>query len=179
MKFIISKFLYIIYGKMKELRPDDRVLQALRVLFEELKTKHNLSEEAILSKIKGEKAVPASIFTNTELRPLEILCKYLKEELNLDYKEISRLLNRDYRTVWTTYSNASKKLKARLIVPPTKYVLPVNIFQDRKLSVLEAVVAYLKDQFSLKLVEISSVLNRDQRNVWSIYHKAKKKWKKY
>ena len=162
---------------MKALRHDDRVLQALRVLFDELKTKHGLSEEAILSKIKEEVVVPASVFTNAELRPLEILCKYLREGLNLDYKEIAELLNRDYRTVWTTYRNASRKLKARLTVPPTKYMLPVSIFQDRKLSVLEAVVAYLKDKHSMKLVEIASVLNRDQRNVWSIYHKAKKKWK--
>ena len=161
---------------MSALKPDDRVLQALRVLFEELKTKYGLSEDEILSKLKGEVSVPASIFTNTVLRPLEILCKYLKDELNLGYKETSQLLNRDYRTVWTTYRNASRKLKANLAVPPTKYILPVSIFQDRKLSVLEAVVAHLKER-GLKLVEIASVLNRDQRNVWGIYHKAKKKWK--
>src|SRR3989338_16069 len=172
-------FLYIVYGKMKALSPDDRVLQALRVLFEELKTKHGLSEEAILSKIKDEPVIPVSIFTNRGLRPLEILCKYLKEELNLGYREISGLLNRDYKTVWTTCRNASRKQKARLSVSPTRYMLPVSIFHDRKLSVLEAVVAHLKDISGLGLVAISSLLNRDQRNVWGVYHKAKKKWKKY
>jgi len=161
------------------IKSDDRVLQVIRLLFEDLKSKYGLSEDQVVSSIKEKPSilVPTSIFTNKNARPLEILCKYLREEHNLNYNEISRLLNRDYRTVWTTYRNASKKLKAKLVAPPTKYVLPVNIFQDRRLSVLEAVVAHLKDQFALKLTEIASVLNRDQRNVWSIYHKAKKKWK--
>jgi len=159
-------------------KPGDRVLEVVRLLLKELQTKYNLSEDEILSQIKEVPTVlvPASIFTNKNARPLELLCKYLKEERELNYKEISKLLNRDYRTVWTTYSNVAKKLKAKLEVPPTKYLLPVSIFHDRRLSVLEAAVGYLKENFSLKLAEIATVLNRDQRNVWSSYHKAKKKW---
>ncbi|MBI2664487.1 hypothetical protein HYX10_04050 [Candidatus Woesearchaeota archaeon] len=174
-------------GNISPRIPDDRSFQILKLLLGDLRavldsltSKYKLTDEQILQLVRADEApengIPASILTNTELRPLEILCKYLKEERNLGYKEISGLLNRDYRTIWTTYRNASRKLKAGLAVPPTKYVLPASIFQDRKLSVLEAAVAHLKEK-GLKLVEISSLLNRDQRNIWSIYNKATKKWK--
>ncbi len=160
------------------LRPDDRVLQALRLLFEQLQSNYGLSEDEILSQVKGAPlvTVPVSLFADKRARPLELLCIYLKGERNLSFKEIAALLNRDYRTVWTTCSNASRKLKGKLTIAASKYNLPVAIFGNRRLSVLEAVVAHMKEQFSLKFVEIASLIGRDQRNISAIYRRAKKKW---
>lgn len=53
--------------------------------------------------------IPSIIFTDRRLSVLEILVEYLKDEKNLNYSEIARLLNRDDRTIWTVYQRAKKK----------------------------------------------------------------------
>lgn len=152
--------------------------QVIKRAVEELCAKLGLSEEQVvrLIKEKGEAIhIPVSIFSNTKLSGLELVCKYLKEELNIHFSEISRLLNRDYRTVWTTYTATSKKHKGTLSVPRSKYFFPTLILTDRRLSVLEAIVSYLKDELGLRFSEIASELYRDQRNIWTVYARAKRK----
>jgi len=85
------------------------------------------------------------------------------------------LLNRDNRTIWATYNNAIKKKKEKLIVKESKFFIPVSILAERKLSVLGAIVSYLKDNFNLRYSEIAALLNRDERNMWTAYNRAKKK----
>jgi len=57
-------------------------------------------------------------------------------------------------------------------------LIPTEIFKDRTLSVLEAIVEYLKEQKGLSYHEIAEMLNRDDRTVWTCYHRAKQKRKK-
>ena len=47
--------------------------------------------------------IPASALTNRKLGVLESVVKYLKENYELNYSEIGRLLGRDPRTIWTAY----------------------------------------------------------------------------
>ena len=119
--------------------------------------------------------LPISIFSNDELSCLETIVKYLKEEFNLRFHEIALLLNRNDRTIWSTYNIACKKRKERLLVKDSKFFIPVSILQNRKFSVLEAIVSYLKDNFNLRYSEIAVLLNRDERNMWTVYNRAKKK----
>ena len=51
--------------------------------------------------------------------------------------------------------------------------VPLSIFS--KLSPLEAVVKYLKENLGLRFHEIASKLNRDSRSIWRTYHQAKSK----
>jgi len=44
-----------------------------------------------------------------------------------------------------------------------------------KLSVLEAIASYLKDELGLRFNEIARAMHRDQRNVWTVYSRAKRK----
>lgn len=55
------------------------------------------------------------------------------------------------------------------------FFIPSEVIRDRMLSVLESIVEYLKEVRKLSFVEISRVINRDERNVWTIYNRAKKK----
>lgn len=55
------------------------------------------------------------------------------------------------------------------------FFIPSEILRDRTLSVLESIIEYLKEVRKLSFVEISKVINRDERNVWTIYNRAKKK----
>ena len=119
---------------------------------------------------EGLISIPISIFKNHS--PLEALVKYLKESLNLSLSEISRLLNRDQRTIWITYNNAKKKIKEFSV--SGKILIPINIFHNRSLSILENIVYYLH-QKEISLNKISNVLNRDYKTIWTVYDRTRKK----
>ncbi len=121
--------------------------------------------------------IPITIFDNRELSVLETVVKYLKENLGFRFSEIATLLNRDERNIWTTYRDASIKREQRFIIRQVKFFIPITIFQDRRVSVLEAIVEYLKEQRQCSLHEIASLLNRDQRTVWTVYSRVQKKRK--
>ena len=59
----------------------------------------------------------------------------------------------------------------------TKYKLsiPVEVLQDRTVSVLEAISLYLKENKGSTYHGIAVLLNRDDRTIWACYHRAKKK----
>ena len=53
--------------------------------------------------------------------------------------------------------------------------IPLRILQDRTVAVLESIVEYLKDEKGLRYSEIALLLNRDQRTIWTVYSRVKKK----
>ena len=55
--------------------------------------------------------------------------------------------------------------------------IPLSIFDDRRLGVLESLVSYLRDNLSLKNSEIARLLNRDDRTIWTVYNRVQKKIK--
>lgn len=55
--------------------------------------------------------------------------------------------------------------------------IPLNLFSNRKLGVLEVVVKYLKENHDLSYHEIAVLLKRDDRTIWTTYNKAIKKYK--
>ena len=143
----------------------DEVLKLL-----EKKAKLKVIEDKVeklgLSKIRED--IPIEIFANRKLAPLEALVKFLREEHNLKYSEIAKLINRDQRTIWTTYNSAKKKLAAKFIVKKAESVT-VKIFQDRSLGILESLVKHLRA--SMSYAEIAKLLNRDQRTIWGAANK--------
>lgn len=53
--------------------------------------------------------IPTSIFVDRELSVLEAIAEYLKDVKGMRYSEIAQLLNRDDRTIWTSYNRAKEK----------------------------------------------------------------------
>ena len=53
--------------------------------------------------------------------------------------------------------------------------IPSYIFKDRSLSVLEAIVKYLKEERMLSYHEIAVLLKRNDRTIWTVYSRVKKK----
>ena len=53
--------------------------------------------------------------------------------------------------------------------------LPTYILKDRSVSVLEAIVEYLKGNENLSFHEIALLINRDDRTIWTVYDRVKKK----
>jgi len=54
-------------------------------------------------------------------------------------------------------------------------LIPLSVFLDRGVSVLEAISEYLKDGKGLSYHEIAVLLNRNDRTIWTCYNRAKKK----
>ena len=57
----------------------------------------------------------------------------------------------------------------------TSASIPTAIFRDRTLKPLEAVVEYLREHDKLTLHQIARLLNRDDRTIWTVYNRAKRK----
>jgi DNA-binding NarL/FixJ family response regulator len=91
----------------------------------------------------------------------------------MKFIEIARLTNRKESTVWTGYRNAVKKKKP-IIKVKESLLVPINIFTNRKFSVLEALVKHLKDK-GFRNFEIAELIGKDQRNIGVLYSRAKKK----
>jgi len=61
---------------------------------------------------------------------------------------------------------------------PDFIMVPSFIFRDRSASVLEVLVEYMKDEKGYNYHEIGRLLNRNERTVWTCYHRAKQKRKR-
>ena len=160
---------------------EKRLLDTLNYL-----KKQGLSSEEIIElvnkflkvSVKEEVKVPISVFNNDYLSSLENIVKYLRENLLLSFKQIGSLTNRNQIALAVTYRNAKKKMESRFVVEEiSPYSIPVSILQDRNISVLENIAVYLKDTFGLTYHNIAVLLNRDDRTIWTVYQRAKKKKK--
>src|SRR3989344_3322133 len=105
-------------------------------------------------------SLPIDIFSNGA-SSLESISQYLKEAVGLRYCTIADLLNRDDRTIWGAYKSAKEKSDFQALSEDSRIKIPLSIFKDRSLSVLEALAEYLKDELSLRYCRIANLLNKD------------------
>jgi len=164
--------------KKKELTEEN----LLEVIEEKLKQKYGIDLDDLLSdkeEVKKEVdegiKVPICIFKQ-KIGAAEVLSGYLKENKNLRFSEIAKLINRDQRTVGLNYKNAIKK-KMKIKIEKNCIFVPAEIFSDRRLSILESLVYYFKKK-GFRNSEIAGMINKDQRNIWTLYSRAEKKLKK-
>ena len=144
-----------------------------KLLIKEIKNRYNLTNPQISKLTTTPKTIPLNIFS-TKLGALEAITKYLKENINLPYIQIAKLLNRNQKTIWTAYHKSQQKHPTALTIKEQQ--IPIQIFKNKKLTILEALILHLRKQ-NLKYIEISELLNRDQRNIWTIYSRTKEKLK--
>ena len=128
--------------------------------------------------VKEEVKVPISVFNNEYLSSLENIVKYLRENLLISFGQIADLTNRNEIALAVTYRNAKKKMPDKFAVTEiSPYSIPVSILQDRNISVLENIVAYLRNTFGLAYHKIAVLLNRDDRTIWTVYQRVLNKKK--
>lgn len=129
---------------------------------------------AVSKKDYSNLEIPSFIF-NDKLGSLESIVKYLKENLNIKVIRIASLLNRNDKTIWSTYNHSKKKHPEIFSEQESIVNIPISIFGSRKLSVLESIVYYIKENYDMNFHEIALILKRDDRTIWTVYQKAKKK----
>ncbi len=128
--------------------------------------------------LKAQDAIPLSVFDNDHLSSLEVVVKYLHEDLEYRFVRIAKLLNRSAKTIWATYANTLRKMPQRFEPRKSVFFLPLSLFHDRSYSPLEVVVRYLKDDCRQTYHQIAVLLNRDDRTIWTTYHRMKNKQNK-
>ena len=149
------------------------IKNSFKIILKKLKDKYKISTTDVLNLVQKDILIPSSIFINP-LSPLEAEVKYLKENLSFDYSKIADLLGRNKKTIWQAYKNAVKKFPGYIGAEETEYNIPVSVFKT-KLSILEAAAAYMKEKFNLSYHQIGELLHRNEKTIWTVYHRAQKK----
>ncbi len=137
--------------------------------------KQGMSRQQALSLLRNRQEhfmVPVSIFKNV-LSPLENLAWYAHHALGLNITQTGLLLGRDSTTIWTTIQHAKKKKHAQNI--HNGLLVPLSIFNKKKLSVLESLAWFLHKEHKMKLHGIAIALGKDDRTIWTVVSRAKKK----
>lgn len=116
--------------------------------------------------------IPVSIFSNPNLGILESTVKYLKENHSMAFAEIAKILNRDQRTIWTSYNSSTKKSKELFEDTIEPKNIPISIFFERTKSPLQSLVCYLHHHHFMRFKDIASIINRDYRTVWLSYNRV-------
>ncbi|MBD3203366.1 hypothetical protein GF327_03670 [Candidatus Woesearchaeota archaeon] len=158
---------------LKEKLKNDKIVEALEVVDAYFKDKYQLSTDEVLGIIKKESlSVPISVFKTPNLSSLEIIVKFLKENKDMSYHEIAQELNRDDRTIWSTYSNSKKKFLKKLVIKDSEISIPLDIFKRRNYSVLENIVLFLKEKKTLSYNKIADLLCKHYQTIWTTYKRA-------
>ncbi|MBI2668585.1 sigma-70 region 4 domain-containing protein [Candidatus Woesearchaeota archaeon] len=137
----------------------------------------------VFQEVREEQLIPLSIFAEN-LPPAEALCKYLREKEKLSYKEIAEGLGRSQKSIWASYQRAkqqTKKKKSKFSLKPLKplkqdqFYLPLSLFRNRSLSLLENAVWYLREVHRLKNKEIARLLHTSPNSVAVLVKRGREK----
>jgi hypothetical protein len=114
---------------------------------------------------KNIQNIPVILFSTKKLGVLEVIVKYLKENNSLSYVEIAKILNRDQRTIWTTYSKAIKKHKETFRINHDDEFISISSFSDMNYSPLQVLIKELEERGN-SLTQIAKLTNRSYKNIW-------------
>ena len=131
------------------------------------------SANIILTELEKQIFVPVDIFSD-RLGSFESIVKFLVENYNLSFSEISSLLDRSYSSIWNAYSSSREKFPSRF-APKLARSIPLSILRNKEFGVLENIVAYLRDVCGMSYREISIVVARERENSLDFVSKNKEK----
>ncbi len=122
-------------------------------------------------------SIPTSIFSK-ELGVLETAVKYLHESQGRSLGEVASILKRTPNNIAVTYLKAKSKHPGQFRKSASKnsVLIPLSIFSAR-LTCFESICIHMKDTLGLQFSRIGELLGRDEKTIWTIYTRAKKKVK--
>ncbi len=177
-KDIFRKTSVLIHPKKKILTFDDLMqFEIAKDALLPIKERYSITLNELFSFVKNQLFLPIQIF-NKKLTVLESIVTYLKEEKSFSFRHIADLIGRDERNIWGVYNRSGKKQYKKPIVNNARIWIPVSIFSDTTLSALESIVKFLKEELEISYHEIACLLKRDDRTIWTVYMRAKKKYEK-
>ncbi len=146
-----------------------RILGELKQLVSQLSAQE---KELLIVALTEKDSIPVSIFS-TKLSGLEAISLYLNTEEKKSVKQIATVLNRNKNTIYTSL-NAAQRKKVKF---PTKSKtnIPLSIFANRKFSILESLVVYLKETKGMTLKAISEMTNKHYSTIKTTHWRYQKK----
>jgi hypothetical protein len=111
--------------------------------------------------------IPLTAFSCGE-STLRVIVKYLRDKKKYDFSTIATLLNRNYQTIVATYNAFPSQVQ--MSDESAAIRIPVSLFSSRITAPLETLVSYLKS-LGLSNAQISILIKRDQRTIWTAYHR--------
>jgi len=154
--------------KIGEEFSEDMLVKELQTLYFILTRNYEYNLQKIIGKLGEDILIPASIF-NKKLSSFEAITKYLKENLNLSFNQISKLLKRSYRAVWGAYQSSLSKFPQILTIEKTPYFILTSIFN--KSSLLKTICTFLKNSYNLNYKQVADIMKRDQRTIWVVVNR--------
>jgi DNA-directed RNA polymerase specialized sigma24 family protein len=140
-----------------------------------IKTDKEFDAGSVREHLEGEHTVlPVSVF-GSRLSALESIVKYLRENEGLRNNQVAALLGRTPASVWITYRNACRKMGKQIVVGDSEVFVPTTVIASKRLSVLEGIALYLHDEYILSYKKIGLLLKRDERTIWTVCNRARKK----
>ncbi len=162
------------------------------LFFEFLEREHNISPEDLRQALslrddrhareqaRSSRLVPLEAFSE-RLGAFETVVKFLREAYGLRHGEIAQVVGRSEATIRTAYRAAVRKRPEGFTlkeIPGEAFLagsaFPASRLSDRTFSVFEHLVEHLLGQ-GMRLHEIARALGRDDRTVWTIQARAKRK----
>ena len=100
-----------------------------------------------------------------------------KSKKNIEIPLDNSLLNDPKFQEFLKFQSLYEKLKSRDLIKKTQedILIPVSIFNE-KLSTLETICKYLRENLNFSNKKISSVLNKSSKSIWQAYNNSKKKY---
>jgi len=74
---------------------------------------------------------------------------------------------KNQRNIWTSYKRAKEKQEEAFSEEKEGMLIPISIFKN-ELTIFESIISYLREK-EIRYSEIARLLNRDQRNIRTIY----------
>ena len=159
-----------VISRFKELAKEDKAY-VISYFINELKGLYADKKEIF---DKKDINIPIGVFGNEALSSLEAIVKFLKEEPKLRFSKIGKLLNRSSKTIWATYHNAVRKMPSPFGAVSRDVMIPISAISNRSYSTLESVVGFIKE-LGYSNHEIALMLRLDDRTIWTVYARVKKK----
>jgi len=158
---------------------DPRLINKIRKFIKQNKISEDaaagLFKDSVLDVVlEKDFSIPLESFSK-ELGAFETIVKYLRENLGLGFNEIAGLSGRSVKTAWSTYHNSAIKSPERIHIGAPGIKIPVEAIKNKRRGVQENIVVYLKEKLGMSYHEIAAALHRDDRTIWTAYHRARKK----
>jgi len=156
-------------------KPNEPIEALFESFLRYMKEERGLDIEDI-ARLVDEKdiTVPITVFA-LDISPSEALCKYLKENRGLSFRKIGVFLNRDERSAWTSYQRAQKKHPEPFPSMDDALAIPVSIFTQRDLSILEHVVSFALTRTGMSIPALSRLLCKHPSALHTVAKRAAKK----
>jgi DNA-binding CsgD family transcriptional regulator len=151
--------------------------ELLKLVLQHILKDNDMSLQEVLQVVQQvtlEISIPLSIFTK-KLRPMEAICKYLRENHAKSNKEVAILLNRDVKSCWANYARAHKKVSQKYTFSKNQIHIPITLFASRQFSILENIILYLTTNYRLSTKQIGKLLGNSPNSVAVLLKRAKEK----